>query len=83
MTAIDRGDGEALVSYSLETTIDVEVGWDGRGARLNGCIAWKVNIVIVCVVCARSLGGKEQMNQLDLWAQKREWIQNIVEVRRK
>ena len=47
-------------------------------------VLWKVDIV-VCVVCARArgLGAKEKTNQLDLWAQKRERIQNIVEVRRK
>ena len=37
MTAIGGGDGEALVPYSLETTIDVEVGWDGAG----GAVEWK------------------------------------------
>ena len=45
-------------------------------------VSWKVDIV-VCEVCACGLGGEEKMNQLDLWAQKRERIQNIVEVRRK
>ena len=45
-------------------------------------VSWKVDIV-VCVVCVRGLGGEEQMNQLDLWAQKRERIQNTVEIRQK
>ena len=35
MTAIGRGDGEALVPYSLETTIDVGVGWGGRGGLMD------------------------------------------------
>ena len=48
----------------------------GRAAGwLNGRIALKVDIVTVCVVCARGLGGEEKMNQLDLWAHKRERIQ--------
>ena len=38
--------------------------------------------VSVCGVCPRS-GWQRKINQLDLWAQKRERIQNIVEVRRK
>jgi len=55
----------------------------GRAGRLNGCIVWKVDIV-VCVVCARGRSGwQRKMNQLDLWAQKRERIQNIVELRQK
>ena len=41
MTAIGRGDGEALLSvflsYLLETAIDVDVGWDGAG----GAVEWK------------------------------------------
>ena len=55
----------------------------GRAGGLMD-ISWKVDIV-VCVVCARTrgLGAKEKTNQLDLWAQKRERIQNIVEDRRK
>ena len=53
MTAIGRGDGEALVSYSLETTIDVEVGWGGRGRQLNGCIV-ESRYRSVCGVCPRS-----------------------------
>jgi len=36
MMAIGRGDGEALVSYLLETTIDVEV-WDGA----DRVVEWK------------------------------------------
>ena len=58
-------------------------GMGRAGGRLNARIAWKVDIVIVCVVCARGLGGEEKMNRLDLWAQKREQIQNVVKVRRK
>ena len=80
MTAIGRGDGEALVSYSLETTIDVEVGWGGRGGLMD---IVESRYRSVCGVCPRGLGAKEKTNQLDLWAQKRERIQNIVEVRRK
>jgi len=37
MTAIGRGDGEALLSYLLETTFDVEVGWD----EVGGTVKWK------------------------------------------
>ena len=71
------------MSYSLETTIDVEVGWGGRGGLMD--IVESRYRIVVCVVCARAwgLGAKEKTNQLDLWAQKRERIQNIVEVRRK
>ena len=36
MAAIGRGDGEALLSYLLETTIDVEMGWGGPAGRCNG-----------------------------------------------
>ena len=80
MTAIGRGDGEALVSYSLETTIDVEVGWGGWGGLMD---IVESRCRSVCGVCPRGLGGREKTNQFDLWAQKRERIQNIVEVRRK
>ena len=80
MTAIGRGDGEVLVSYSLETTIDVGVGWGGRGGLMD-IVASRYRSV--CGVCTRGLGDKETTNQMNLWAQKRERIQNIVEVRRK
>ena len=44
-------------------------------------VSWEVDTVVCRVVCAGGLGGEEKINQLDLWAQKRERIQNIVEVR--
>ena len=72
------GGGEALVSYLLETTIGVEVGWGGQGGLLDMV---ERRYRGVCGVCPQGLGGKEKTNQLDLWAQKRERIQNIVEVR--
>jgi hypothetical protein len=59
------------------------MGRMGRAGRLNGRIVESRYGTVVCVVCPRGLGGEEKMNQLDLWAQKRERIQNIVEVRRK
>ena len=67
MTAIGGGDGDALVPYSLETTIDVEVGW---GGWLNGGIVAS-RYRCVCGICPSGLVGKEKMNQLDLWAQKK------------
>ena len=66
MTAIGGGDGDALVPYSLETTIDVEVGWGGRGGLMD---IVESRYCSVCGVCPRS-GWQRKMNQLDLWAKK-------------
>ena len=60
MTAIGRGDGEALVSYSLETTIDVEVGWGGRGGLMDIVKSRYRSVCGVCGVCPRDLGAKEK-----------------------
>ena len=51
--------------------------------RVNGYIV-ESRYRSVCGVCPRAGSGcQKKTNQLDLWAEKREWIQNIVEDRRK
>ena len=55
MTAIGRRDGEALVSYSLETTIDVEVGWGGRGGLMD-IVEIRYRIVVRYVWCVPARG---------------------------
>ena len=60
MTAIGRGDGEALVPYSLETTIDVEVGWGGRGGLMD---IVKSRYRSVCGVCPRAGSGCQRKNE--------------------
>ena len=57
MTAIGRGDGEALLSYLLETTINVEMGWGGRG----GSMALSYKVDSVCGVSPRS--GWQRKNE--------------------
>ena len=60
MTAIGRGDGEALVPYSLETTIDVEVGWGGRGSLMD---IVESRYRSVCGVCPCVGSGCQRKNE--------------------